>query len=139
MRASDECNDLVDEAIGFGEQQLVKHGEFIPYGAKMQNDGSIVMVAANVDEEFPQSDDVIAALRDIMRGEAQAGEIRASCIFYDVKTKIPATGEDADAIAAAVDHREDYSVLVLYPYQVHDNNVAYADPFASKGEAAIFS
>ncbi|WP_336986124.1 hypothetical protein [Altererythrobacter aquiaggeris] len=138
MSREDETNQLVDDGIGFAEDLLVKHGEFLPYGMVMKLDGATQFVAADTGEEQPASQDAIDALRAIFQTMAKDGAIRCSAVFHDVKTKLPDSGEDADAIAAAIDHIDDYSVTVLYPYQVMGEQVGYAPCFAVAGKGGIF-
>ena len=44
------------------------------------------------------------------------GEIRASCIVYDILTFPPGREQKQDAIAIEIDHRDEYSVVVVFPY-----------------------
>ena len=138
MSANDACNDIVDAAIGFAEQRLVQHGEFFPYGARMLDDGKIEFVVVEREDDRPASDAEIAELRETLSAQARAGEIAACGIFYDVKTRLPDTGEPADAIAVALDHHDDHSIIALLPYQVVGDQIAYAPTFAQAGEGAIF-
>lgn len=139
MSRDDQTNQLVDDGIGFAEEMLVKHGEFIPYGMVMLQDGTTQMVAADSSDDQPESQAVIDMLRESFRAMAQEGTILCSAVFYEVATRLPKSGEAADAIAAAIDHREDYSVIVLYPYQVQGTQIAYAPCFANAGAGGIFN
>lgn len=43
-----------------------------------------------------------------------------------------------DAVAIDLDHREGYSVTVLFPYTIANGEPALAEPFAIAGDADIF-
>jgi hypothetical protein len=61
-----------------------------------------------------------------------------SALVYDVQATVPSTGEKSDAIAVSPNHRDGYSIVVLFPYKV-TNCLAVTDtPFAQKSEADIF-
>lgn len=57
---------------------------------------------------------------------------------YDVRVVLPSTGQKSDAVAVALDHRDNYSVVVYFPYQIKGGKVAFGDLFAVKGEASVF-
>ena len=48
------------------------------------------------------------------------------------------TVEKTDAIAVALDHRDGYSVMVIYPYRFHAGRLVIEAPIAQQGAAEIF-
>ncbi len=46
---------------------------------------------------------------------------------------------DADAIAIALDHRDDYSVIVIFPYVLAHGNLTVGEPFAQMGKFLVFN
>ncbi|MGJ8697572.1 MAG: hypothetical protein ACSHYF_14740 [Verrucomicrobiaceae bacterium] len=140
MTAKQDAQKLVDEFMPFAKQMLGKHQEFLPYGGRMAIGGEIVHVGATTGEEISESHPLIHILREAHREQAQAGVIRASCTVYDIRTVPPNRTEKQDAIAFEVDHRDDYSRVVIFPYAISDSGEIVTEaPFAVGGEAAIFS
>ena len=133
-----EVEDLMNASIGFAEKMLKEHGEFYPYGAAMTTDGEIVSVAADGGGEQPPSQEIIDLLKESFRAAATAGEYRATALIYDVRASTPPDGEVSDAIAVALDHRDDYSVTVLFPYKIADGELVFGQIFAQAGANDVF-
>lgn len=129
---------LMNETIAFADQMLSEHGEFFPYGAAMTPNGEIVSVAGYEGSEQPPSQKLIDLLKGGFRQSASNGEYKATVIFYDVRVSMPDGVGKSDAIAAALDHREDYSVVVFFPYKLDGGEIQYGELFAQAGENAVF-
>ena len=134
-----EVEELMNALLPFGQQMLEKHGEFIPYGGAMKTDGEIVSVSGYEGEEQPLSQDIINLLKDGYRIAVKNNEYKATAIFYDVRVIPPGTQEKTDAIAVALDHKENYSVIVLFPYKLINSNVQFGEVFAEAGANEIFT
>jgi len=78
-------------------------------------------------------------LRQRFRAAAADHKIIASALVYDVKTIPPGRSEKTDAVAIALDHRDNYSVEVYFPYSIVAGQVQFEAPFGSKGRAEIFA
>jgi hypothetical protein len=137
MPAKDDCNKLLNATLPFAEQMLRKHGEFFPFGARMLPDGEIVSVAA-YDGEHPPSQNLIDILQATFKADAAEGYMVATALVYDVRIVPPRESEKCDAIALDLDHRDNYSVIVFFPYILADDGPVIAEAFASVGEYAIF-
>jgi hypothetical protein len=130
----EECQSIVDAFLPLARKLLTEQGEFFPYGAAMKPDGEIVLVAAHDGRERPPSKDLIALLKGSFADSARTGEYKATAIFYDVRV-----GEDRkDAVAVALDHRDGYSVIAYFPYEVADGTLINGTPITQKGAADIF-
>ncbi|MFC3532106.1 hypothetical protein ACFOLG_07890 [Vogesella facilis] len=130
-----ECENLMNAAIPFAEQMLHKYGEFFPYGFALKTSGEIVSVAGDDGREQPSSNDVIRLLKDGFVKGKNSGEYKASALIYDVIVVLPSTGMKSDAIAVSLNHRENYSVTVFFPYQLSNGQLTFGDVFAQKGVA----
>jgi hypothetical protein len=129
----------MNEALPFAQRMLAEHGEFHPYGMVMKPDGEVVYVAAYDGRELPPTQDLIDQLEGAFRREAFAGEYRATALVYDVLVIPPGGDMKRDAIAVALDHRdEDYSVVVFFPYLRAPGAVTLNAPFANDGKHEIF-
>jgi hypothetical protein len=133
-----QCEDLLNAVLPMAKKILSAHGEFYPFGASMKPDGSIVQTAAYDGREHPPSQPLIDLLRQSFRAEAKNGAIIASATVYDVRTIPPGATEKTDAVTVELDHRDSYSVVVLFPYTITAGTVQFSEPFAQRGTFGIF-
>lgn len=133
-----DCEALMNSVLPFARQMLANQGEFFPFGGAMRPDGQIVSVESYDGNERPKSADVIAQMKAGMIAAAREGEYKATAIVYDVRIKLPSTGEPSDAIAVSLNHRDNYSVIVLIPYRIDAGKLILGAALAQKGEADIF-
>ena len=102
---------LLNAALPFAKQQLVKHGEFFPYGVAMTRDGKISMIAGYTGSEKPPSTEVLDILYAGLGSKAE--ENRGAAVVADVRLK----GEGTDAIQVEIEHREGVALKVFQPYR----------------------
>jgi hypothetical protein len=133
-----DCEALMNSVLPFAEQMLTNHGAFIPFGGAMRADGELVAVAGYDGQERPQSTDVIAFMKEGFIAAARQGEYKATAIVYDVGVILPSTADKSDAIAVSLNHRDSYSIIVLFPYKIDSGKLILGAAFAQKGEADIF-
>jgi hypothetical protein len=136
--AKQDAEKLMNSALPFAEKMLNEHGEFFPYGEAMRPSGEIVSVGADSGEEHPPSQELIDILKSAFKSAAAEGEYIATAIVYDSLTIPPGSEAKTDAVAVALDHRDDYSVVVFFPYALVDGSVEFQPPFAVKGAGDIF-
>ena len=133
-----DCEALMNSVLSFAEQMLTTHGEFIPFGGAMRPDGQLVSISGDDGNEHPKSDDIIAIMKEGFVAAAHKGEFKATAIVYDVHVKLSSNEEMSDAIAVSLNHRDGYSVVVLFPYKIDAGELILGTAFAQKGEADIF-
>ncbi|HNB26245.1 MAG TPA: hypothetical protein PLR41_04750 [Alphaproteobacteria bacterium] len=133
-----DCQALVDASLPFAWKMLAEFGSFHPYAAAMKATGEIVSVAAQDGRADPPAADVIRQLRNAFTEAARNGEYRATAVFYDVFAAKSAQEPKTDAVAVALDHRDGYSVVTLYPYRIKDKALTRGEPFAQRGTGGIF-
>jgi hypothetical protein len=133
-----QCEELLNAVLPMAKKLLSAHGEFYPFGASMKPDGQIVQTAAYDGREHPPSEPLIDLLRQSFRAQAKDGAIIASATIYDVRTMPPGATDKTDAVAVELDHRDSYSVIVLFPYIITAGTVQFGAAFAHKGTFAIF-
>jgi len=133
----DDCEKLMNAMLPFAEDLLKKHGEFYPYAGALNPAGQAFGVGV-YDTENPQSSDVISDLKKSLMEGARTGQYLATAIIYDVHVTLPSSGEQTDAIAIRLDHRNNYSVKVFLPYRFAGTELILGTAFAEKGEAGIF-
>lgn len=135
-----DCELLMREMLPFAKRMLSDHGEFYPYGGMMRPDREIVHVGAQeAGNDHPSSKSLVQSLQDYFRDQATSSGIIASCIIFDVLIKKPGGDQKRDAIQVNLDHRDDYSVEVVFPYRLGQSSVSLEDPFAQQGDARIFT
>jgi hypothetical protein len=133
-----ESEKLMQEAIPFAENLLRKHGEFFPYGNALDPSGVVVHVAGYDGRERPPSADVMNLLKKGFVQGAKEGKFKATAMVYDVRVTLPSSGLKSDAIAVALDHRDNYSVVVFFVYEIKNGSLAMGEVFAREGLFEIF-
>jgi hypothetical protein len=134
-----DCEILMNSVTPFAKQMLRSHGEFLPFGGAMRPGGELVSVAGYDGDEHPQSSDVIRLIKDGFVEAARQGQFVATALVYDVRMKLPSTGDKSDAISVSLNHRDNYSIVVIFPYKIDNGELTLGDAFAQKGEADIFA
>jgi len=134
-----DCEALMNSALPFAQQMLTSHGEFIPFGAAMRPDGQIVSIAGYDGTEHPRSVEIIALMKEGFIAAARKSEYKATAIVYDVMVQVPPSREKSDAIAVSLNHQDNYSIIVVFPYKISGGQLMLGTTFAQKGEADIFS
>ena len=104
----------------------------------MRPDGQLVSIAGYDGNEHPKSVDVIAFMKQAFVAAGRKDEYKATAIVYDVRVKLPSTDEVSDAIAISLNHRDNYSIVVFFPYKIDNRRLIDGPAFAQKGEADIF-
>lgn len=137
-QAKDDAEILLNAVLPFAEKMLSEHSEFYPYGAAMSPDGQIASVAGYDGRERPPSQDIVEPIRREFRKDARNGKYKATAIVYDVLVNVPGSPERIDAIAVAIDHLENHSTIVFFPYAVTDGAVEFGELFANRGDDSIF-
>ncbi len=135
-----ECEEVLNVVLPFTGDMLAKHREFFPFGGTMSVDGEITHTGAWTGGENPPSADVLELLENGLCAGAKRGEYKATALVYGIRTIPPGDEEERDAIAVALDHRDDYSGVVIFPYAfTSDGGLLIESPFAIPGESKIFS
>jgi hypothetical protein len=134
-----DCEALLSSVLPFAEEMLRRYGEFHPYGGAMRPDGELVSIAGYDGSERPPSTETIKLLKGGFRTAARERQFKATALVYDVKVTLPGDMEKSDAIAVSLNHRDGYSVIVLFPYRIDRSGPILGSPIAQEGEADIFS
>jgi hypothetical protein len=114
---------LMNAFIPFGRQMLEKNSEFFPYGGAMSPEGEITFVAGYDGNNRPLSGDIIDVLKDGFRKAAKQNKYKATGIFFDAKVLPPGKKEKTDALAIALDHQDNYSIMVFIPYKLKSSKL----------------
>jgi hypothetical protein len=137
-RAKSDCEALMSAVLPFAEQLLKEHGEFFPYGGALKADGQLASVAGYDGRERPPSNEVIRLIKQGFVEGAKSGDYVATALVYDARITLPSTGQKSDAIAVSLNHRDNYSVVVFFPYQLVNGTLQYGQAMAQEGERDVF-
>jgi len=136
----EDCEDLMNAVVPFARQMLTQHREFYPFGGAIAADGTVVAVGGDVGDEHPAAKDVIALLEDGFKEAATTGKYKETALVVDMLVVPPGRDSKQDAIAVRLDHREGYSVVVVFPYVIGAaGEVRIEAPYVVKGEQRIFA
>jgi hypothetical protein len=132
--AESEAETLMTAMLPIGQQMLEKQGKFAPYGGAMTTDGKVVTVAEHSGTTPPSSQEIITSLQTRFRAGVLTGKYKATGLFSDVEVLPPGATEKTRAIAAALDHHDNYSVVIYFPYKILAGKVQFGEVFASPGK-----
>jgi hypothetical protein len=118
---------------------LERNGEFFPFGCAMRSNGELVPIASYDGSHHPPSNELILLIKGGFVEGARKKHYKATALAYDVTVKLPSNGETSDAIAISLNHRDNYSVIVLFPYRLDRGKLSIDPPLAQQGEADIFA
>ena len=138
MQAKTDVEKIMNAMLPFAVQMLEKQGEFFPYGVAMTPAGEVVSIGGYDGREQPPSQGIINLLKDSFRSAAKTKKYRATGIFFNVRTVPPGTTEKTDAVAIALDHKDNYSVVVYFPYKLKAGKVQFGQVFSAAGANDIF-
>ena len=117
-----ECEDLMNALLPTAEKMLSQHDKFYPYGGIMSPDRKIEHYSVWTGDDYQSSRELIELLKDRFQTGAQNDEYMATAIVYNIRTIPPGKMIKQDAIAVALDHRANYSAVVIFPYFYTNNN-----------------
>jgi len=106
------------------ENLLIKQdGEFYPFGAKIDNQGTLTHIGHYDEDEFPLSQTKIDELKKFFEQEITNERIRAYAITFDCLAKRDDISEKTDAIAIECFSKENEQRTIYYfPYRRITNN-----------------
>ncbi len=136
--AQREAEELVSAVLPQAEGMLLAHGDFFPFGGAVTLDGEITQLA--VDEEHRDSsiEDVIEELKGKLRSGADTNTYRATALVFPIQAQLPGADDETEAVAIALDHQANYSVVLIIPYVLSDGAVEFGEAVAQQGEDDMF-
>jgi hypothetical protein len=134
----DECDLLVNVVVPFARQMLSEHHGFFPFGATMSPSGAISRIETPKGDHPPK--ELVVLIEQGFVDGAQQGLYKATAVALDVKTVPPGKNESQNAVEVRLDHRDHYSVKVVFPYSYSPSGqLDFAPPFAVAGDKMIFA
>lgn len=136
--AQTEAEELVSVVLPHAEGQLIAHGEFFPFGGAMTMDGDIAELAVGEEHRDSPLEAIVDALKMQLRSGADSNAYRATALVFPIRAQLPGGSGEADAVAIALDHRANFSVVLFIPYVLKEGAVEFGEAVAQQGENDIF-
>lgn len=128
--AHDEAEAVMNVLLPLAKEALTRYGAFTPFGAVMRTDGSILPVRAEGGGEQPPQQ-VIDALVSAFRAGSGQEAYRSTGMALQIRTTVPGTQGQTDAVAVQLEHEDGCAIVVVYPYRRDaEGAVAFQPPFA---------
>lgn len=136
--AQSEAEELVNAVLPHAEGMLIAHGEFFPFGGAVTLDGDIAQLAVGEEHQGSSMEDVVEALKVKLRSGADTNSYRATALVFPIQAQLPDADDETDAVAIALDHQANYSVVLIIPYVLSGDGVEFGEAIAQQGEDDIF-
>jgi hypothetical protein len=135
----DECEALMSALLPVAEQVLSEHRALRPFGCTLSAADQIVQVGGWSAASSSDDAALIAHFRDSFRDGAARGELKATALSYSAKSALPGQGAARDAVFVHLNHRDNYSLVVTFPYHFGaSGELVIEEPFANDGEYDVF-
>lgn len=135
-----ECEQVLNAVLPLAEQMLNRDRGFLPFGGTLSAEGEITCTGGWSGDDRPDAEEAVEMLQEDFRSGARSGEYKATALVCDVRAVFPDEESERDAIAISLDHRADWSIVLLFPYAFGpDGEVVIDDPFSVTGEDVVFS
>jgi hypothetical protein len=119
-----ELDNLISYSLNMAKYLLANQAsEFYPFGATIDNKGSIVNIGAFDGDDFPLSNTIINELNKICMQQINEDNISACCITFDCLAKKDDWSDKTDAICIQCFLKDsEYKIIYYYPYKLNSNN-----------------
>ena len=136
--AQTEAEELVNVVLPHAEGMLSAHGEFFPFGGAMTLDGEIAQLAVGEEHRDAPLDLIVDELKSQLRSGAQSNAFRATALVFPIHAQLPGQDQETEAVAIALDHQANFSVVLIIPYVLAEGSVQFGEAIAQQGEHEIF-
>lgn len=121
------------------EQMLSEQRALRPFGYTLSATDQIVQVGGFGVPSSADDVTLIAQFRETFRDGAVRGELKATALSYSGRSTVPGTGAARDAVFVHLNHRDNYSLVVTFPYHFGvEGELVIEEPFANDGEHDVF-
>jgi len=129
----------MSSVLPVAEQMLLEHGTICPFGSTLSADGQIARVGGWSENGSANQPELIAEFEAAFRDGAARGELIATALLESVSMVPPGKLAPEQAVSIRLDHRDDYSVVLAFPYRFSAAGELQIDePFAADGSNGIF-
>ena len=133
-----EAEELVSAVLPHAEGMLIAHGEFFPFGGALTPDGAFAELS--VGEEFRDSpvEIIVEKLKSGLRDGVDSQSFRATALVFPIEAELSDDAGETEAVAIALDHQANFSVVLIIPYELSEGAVKFGDAIAQEGAHEIF-
>lgn len=132
--AETDLHDLLDYTRIIVEERVAR-GETAPFAITMLPSNATALVAT---PSTNSTVDCIETLKSHLKACARDNAFKATAIAYNVSVQDRKTGHMKDAIAVNLDHRQDISIVVYFPYEMEHGSPRWGTIFQQAGRSDIF-
>ena len=137
--AHPDLNRLLNSMLDFAHTMLKEHGEFYPFGRSLDLAGKAAVYEVDTGNEHPPSQQIIDILAGFYKQKAEAREVRAVAMCFDVRVVPPGQQEKTDAICVSLEHESGETTDVFEPYQKKwFGRIKYGELFAMERDGQFF-
>lgn len=136
--AQTEAEELVSAVLPHAESMLAAHGEFFPFGGALTLDGDLAQLAVGEEHRDSPVEEIIDALKTQLRSGADTNAYSATALVFPIQARLPGNDGETEAVAIALDHRSNFSVVLIIPYVLSEGSVEFGEAVAQQGEHEIF-
>ena len=132
-----QCEQLVQSVLERATNQLAR-SDYAPFGAWLTPEGKVEFSGAYDTQHHPPWDSLIELIRTGLRNTATMGPIVADAVVFSARGVPPGGTQAIDVLEIELEHRDNYCVILSYPYVIDGAAVTFRKPFAQKGKFLIF-
>ena len=136
--AQTEAEALVSAVLPHAEGMLIAHGEFPPFGGALTLDGEFAELSVSQEHRHSPVEIMVDELKSDLRGGAGSKNYRATALVFPIQAELTDGADETDAVAIALDHQANFSVVLIIPYVLSDGAVEFGEAIAQEGEHEIF-
>jgi hypothetical protein len=136
----EECEALMSAVLPVAERMLLEQRALRPFGSTLSAADQITQIGGFHESAEPVSADLITEYERSFRDGAARGELKATALVESVSRVPPGKTASELAVSIRLDHRDDYSLVVTFPYRFQPSGeLEFDEPFAVAGKNAIFA
>jgi hypothetical protein len=136
--AQTEAEELVNAVLPHAEGMLIAHGEFFPFGGALTVDGELAEISVSEEHRHSPVEVIVEELKSGLRGGAGSKSYRATALVFPIQAELSDGADETEAVAIALDHQANFSVVLIIPYVLSDGAVEFGEAIAQEGEHEIF-
>jgi hypothetical protein len=138
-RCKEECEALMSSVLPVAERMLLERRAVRPFGSTLSVADQITQIGGWNAGPEPVSAELISEFERSFRDGAARGELKATALVEPVSVVPPGKTEPEHAVSIRLDHRDDYSIVVTFPYRFPaGGELEFDDPFAVPGKNETF-
>jgi len=136
--AQAEAEELVNAVLPHAEGMLIAHGEFFPFGGALTPDGEFAELSVGEDFRDSSVEVIVEKLKSGLRDGVDSQNFRATALVFPIEAELSDNAGETEAVAIALDHQANFSVVLIIPYELSEGAVTFGDAIAQEGAHEIF-